>query len=203
MTEALTHGFLAGYGIAIPVGAISILIVETGIRCGLRCAMAAGAGAATADLIYAAVAAAGGAAIATAVDTVAAPFRYASAVVLAAIALAGLMRATRKRRASSVEADQSSLLRTYRTFVGMTIINPLTIVYFTVFVVGSGIAAGFSVAEGALFVATAFAASLSWQMLLAGVGGVAHHALPDRFRLGASVVGNSIVLSLALIVAFG
>jgi len=33
---AFIEGLIAGYGIAIPVGAIAILIVEMGLRCGFR-----------------------------------------------------------------------------------------------------------------------------------------------------------------------
>jgi arginine exporter protein ArgO len=51
--EPFLTGVIAGYGIAIPVGAIAILIVQVGIKCGFRCAFAAGAGAATADLAHA------------------------------------------------------------------------------------------------------------------------------------------------------
>jgi len=204
MVHALANGVLAGYGIAIPVGAISVLIVETGVRHGFRRAAAAGAGAATADLIYAATAAIGGAAIASWITSVETPFRWVSALVLATIAVIGLVRAVRSGPAADeppVRTDRAGLVRTYRAFVGMTIINPLTVVYFTVFVIGSGIAAGFDAAEGAVFAVSAFVASLSWQTLLAGVGGVAHHALPGRFRLIASIVGNLIVLGLAVVVA--
>lgn len=38
-------GLVAGFGIAIPVGAIAVLIVQVGTRCGFRCAASAGAGA--------------------------------------------------------------------------------------------------------------------------------------------------------------
>ncbi|OFW66455.1 MAG: hypothetical protein A2Z12_05360 [Actinobacteria bacterium RBG_16_68_21] len=205
MMSALAHGLLAGYGIAIPVGAISVLIVETGIRCGFRCASAAGAGAATADLVYSALAVTGGAAIASAISSVETPFRYASAAVLMAMAVVGVVRAIRRRQpssaAASVNVDRNELLRTYRTFVGLTILNPLTVIYFTVFVVGSGLAAGLSAAEGAVFVGAAFVASLSWQTALAAVGGMAHSSLPARFRIGASIVGNLVVAGLAVLVA--
>jgi hypothetical protein len=44
--EAFITGVVAGYGIAIPVGAIAILIVEVGLKHGFRPAFFAGAGAA-------------------------------------------------------------------------------------------------------------------------------------------------------------
>lgn len=204
MLEALLGGLAAGFGIAIPVGAIAILIVETGMRCGFRCAAFAGAGAATADLLYATAAVFGGAAIASAVEASATPFKYGSAAILALMAFAGLRKARRSRSAGLATFDQvpnrGELLRTYGKFLGLTVVNPLTVVYFTVFVVGLGIAESLDATQGIVFAGSAFAASLSWQTLLAAIGASAHRRLPDRFRFIASVVGNLIVLGLAVLV---
>lgn len=201
--EAFLNGVVAGYGIAIPVGAIAVLIVEVGMRCGFRCGAFAGAGAATADLLYATAAVVGGAALAATVESVETPLKYASGVVLAGIAITGLLRARRDRRRPvpvTVLPDRSELRATYARFLGLTIINPLTIAYFAAFVVGLGLADGLSLVGGVVFVAGAFLASLSWQLLLAGVGGVAGHALSDRVRIGTIVFGNLLVLGLALVV---
>jgi arginine exporter protein ArgO len=198
-------GILAGYGVAVPVGAVAVLIVETGIRRGFPSAAAAGAGAATADLIYSAFAVVGGSAIAAAIESIERPIRLASAAVLLGVGLAGMVRVLRQPGPPSVAPPQTrlGLLRTYRTFVGITIVNPLTLVYFAVIVLGSGLAADLTAGQGAGFVLAAFAASLSWQTLLAGVGGLAHHALPGRFRVGASVTGSLVVIAMAVIVAVG
>ena len=91
--DSFFTGVFAGYGIAVPVGAIAVLIVETGIRCGFRCAASAGAGAATADLLYAALAVAGGVGIASSIRSIDEPLRYVSAAVLVLIAVVGLRRA--------------------------------------------------------------------------------------------------------------
>ena len=201
--DAFLNGVVAGYGIAIPVGAIAVLIVEVGMRCGFRCGAVAGAGAATADLLYATAAVGGGAALAATVESVETPLKYASGAVLAAIAVAGLLRARRDRRQPTtvtVLPDRSELRATYARFLGLTIINPLTIVYFAAFVVGLGLADDLSLAGGVVFVAGAFLASLSWQLLLACVGAVAGQALPDRVRIGTIVFGNLLVLGLALVV---
>ena len=64
MLEPLVAGLLAGWGVAIPLGAIGVMVVDLGMRGGFRPAAAAAAGVATADLLYAAVAAAAGAAAA-------------------------------------------------------------------------------------------------------------------------------------------
>ena len=47
MLEAALAGAIAGYAIAIPVGAIAVLIIHIGLTSGLRQGLAAGAGAAT------------------------------------------------------------------------------------------------------------------------------------------------------------
>jgi len=199
--DAFLSGVLAGYGIAIPVGAIAVLIVEVGMRCGFRCAASAGAGAATADLLYATAAVAGGAAMASTIESIETPLKYASAAVLVAIALVGLLRLRRDRRedpAAAALPERSELLGTYAKFLGLTIINPLTVVYFAAFVVGLGLADGLSFLGGVVFVTGAFLASLSWQWLLAGIGAFAGHRLPDRVRVGTVVAGNLLVLTLAV-----
>src|SRR5215217_4126030 len=57
-------GLVAGWGVAIPLGAIGVLLVDLGMRAGLRRAASAAAGVAAADFLYAALAASAGAAAA-------------------------------------------------------------------------------------------------------------------------------------------
>jgi arginine exporter protein ArgO len=200
MVDALINGVLAGYGIAIPVGAIAILIVTTGMRCGFACAASAGAGAATADLVYATVAVTAGTAAARALEPWAGHIRIISAVVLVILALGGLtrLRATDKASAALVTPQRTDLAATYARFLGLTIINPLTIVYFGTMVLGSTVGKSLNFAEAAVFVAGAFAASLSWQTLLAAVGAGARRGLSSRLRTVTSVVGNLFILGLAV-----
>jgi threonine/homoserine/homoserine lactone efflux protein len=194
-------GVIAGYGIAIPVGAIAVLIVQVGMRCGFRCGASAGAGAATADLLYSVLAVTGGAALAGAVDSIGKPLRWVSAGVLIAIAALGLYRVRREPPGvQTTLPGRKEYAGTYAKFVGLTIINPLTVVYFAAFVLGLGLAEGLSVAEGALFVTGAFLASLSWQTVLAGIGALAHRRLPRRFQVSAIMVGNLIVLAMAALI---
>jgi arginine exporter protein ArgO len=199
--DAFLTGVLAGYGIAIPVGAIAILIVEVGIRCGFRCAFFAGAGAASADSLYAGLAVIGGAALAELVESVDQPLRIISAFVLAAIAVAGLRRVRRKQRPIEISfPDRRELAGTYARFVGLTVINPTTVVYFAAVIVGLGVANEMSAVEGALFTAGAFLASLSWQTLLAGVGSFAGNRLSNRAQTVAVIAGNLLILAVAIVI---
>jgi threonine/homoserine/homoserine lactone efflux protein len=199
--RTLLIGVGAGYGIAIPVGAISVLIIETGIRAGFRSAFFAGAGAATADFLYSGAAVAGGVGLSSSIESVEGPLRVASGLVLVVIASLGLRRAVIAAPAGAAPgAPQGGAAQTYRKFVWLTLINPQTVVYFAAFIVGLGVANGLTAAEGALFVAGAGAASLSWQTLIAGVGAAARHRLPAGARRAAIAFGNLIVLGFAVLI---
>jgi len=193
--EPLVAGLLAGWGVAIPLGAIGVMIVDLGMRAGFRPAAAAAAGVATADLLYAAIAAAAGATAAAALAPHEHPVRLVSAAVLAALAAFGL-RATRRPAVSA--AAPARVHRAYLRFVALTSINPLTVAYFAVLIAGLPSVASSSAAAKVVFVAGAGAASLSWQLVLAGAGAALHHRLPPSARLYTALAGNAIVLALAV-----
>ncbi|MER5609329.1 LysE family transporter [Micromonospora tulbaghiae] len=95
MTGAFLAGLVAGYGVAIPVGAIAILILGLSARTSFRVGAAAALGVATADGLYAAVAALGGAAVASGLAPFAGPLRLVAAGVLLALACLTAWRALR------------------------------------------------------------------------------------------------------------
>jgi arginine exporter protein ArgO len=209
---ALLAGAVAGYGIAIPVGAIAILIVETGLQRGSRLAAAAGTGAAVADGIYATIAVVFGAALAIALAPSETGLRVLAVGLLVAIAIRGLLGL---RRSSVNAADQEAAVmpadveagerggstrRTFAAFLGLTLLNPITVTYFTALILGLT-GTGVGPVEKAAFVAGAFLASLSWQLLLAAVGAFLHRRLSPRLRAGVIVLGNGIVLLFALVIA--
>lgn len=215
MVAAFVAGAVAGYAIAIPVGAIAVLIVEAGLRRGFRIAAAAGAGTATADFLYASLAMAGGAAIAPVLTPWSIPLRVAAIVVLLFLGIRGLRRVVLERAAASPGAGRMggaggeakpvadvgpAAAATYARFLGLTLLNPATIVYFAALVLALPNLDADQLARPA-FVVGAFVASLSWQTVLAAVGAVAHHRLPARFQLGISLLGNVMICGFALALA--
>ncbi len=192
-------GALAGYGIAIPVGPIAVLIVQVGIRCGWTCAVSAAAGAATADLTFAAAAVLGGAAIAGLVESVASPFRIVSALVLIVMAISFFVAARREQPPIDAALPKPrEHAKTYAKFLGLTIINPPTIIYFVAFVVGLGLADDLTAAQAVAFAAGAFLASLSWQLVLATTGSMARARLPGPAQQVTGVIGSVIVAGMAV-----
>lgn len=189
---------MAGYGIAIPVGAVAVLIIGASMQHGFKVGFMAGAGAASADLLYAIIAAVAGAALASALETIASELRTASALVLISMAVFGLWQGLRRSGSDAQTAETRGPIHAYVQFLGITIINPLTIIYFTALVLGRGQAVAPTFMDNAAFIIGAGLASLSWQTLLAGLGSIAHKHLPARFQLFAIICGNLLVMALGL-----
>ena len=197
--SAFWEGVLAGYGIAVPVGAIAVLILETALRRGFRIGFAAGAGAATADFLYAALAALAGAALAAQLRPLAGPLRVVGGLVLVGIGAYGLWGANRRTVAPNPGGVRElGLGATYRLFVGLTVINPLTVVYFAALILGGSAGSIHTAWSRTVFVLGAGLASLSWQTLLAALGSIAHRHLSPKAQGILSAVGNLIVVALGL-----
>jgi threonine/homoserine/homoserine lactone efflux protein len=196
--ESLLEGLVAGYGIAIPVGAVAVLIVNTSIQCGFRLGFFAGAGAATADFIYAILAGAAGVALERLLRPVSAPLRIVSGAVLLLMAASVFWRGLRKAAAEEGHGRVCGPWHMYMEFLGITIINPLTVVYFTALILGSDPGGSLGPMEIGPFVLGVGVASLSWQTFLAGVGGILQGRLPRNFRRLTTLVGGLLVAVLGL-----
>jgi hypothetical protein len=79
----------------------------------------------------------------------------------------------------------------------------MTVVYFAALSLGLPAVSGGGDAGRAAVVVGAFGASLSWQLLLAGLGALAHRRLPARFQIAIGLLGNVLILVFAVAVATG
>jgi arginine exporter protein ArgO len=203
VSDALVAGLLAGYGVAVPVGAIAILIVGLTARTSLRVGVGAALGVATADGLYALVAVLGGAALAGLIDPIAASLRWVAAVVLVALAARTAVTAVRDRRDPAGAPPRSGAglgtpARAYFGLLGLTLLNPMTVVYFSALVLGRQASDGLSPAGEAIFVAAAFAASASWQLVIAGSGGLVGRLFTGpRGRLVTALASSLFIVVLA------
>ena len=199
MAQAFLLGVAAAYAIAIPVGPIAVLILRTGVRRGLRAAAAAGAGAATADLVFATIAMLFGAAASGFLAPILPAARIVAAVALAAIAARGLLAAPEPLERETGGARTGN---TFLLFFGLTMLNPPTVIYFVTLAIALPEVSA-DLASRAAFVVGAFLASLSWQEVLALAGAMLHGRLTPRLQRTTAVVSSVIILALAARVAFG
>jgi arginine exporter protein ArgO len=203
MGEALLAGLLAGYGVAVPVGAIAIVVIGLTARTSLRVGAAAAVGVAAADGLYAALAVLGGAALAGLVRPVATPLRWSAVAILLLLAGQLTVGALRRHRGPAGPARAERALATPgRAFAGLltlTLLNPMTIVYFVALVIGRQASGGWTPAGQAAFVAGAFVASASWQLLVAAGGSVLGRLLNSaRGRLVTALLASALIVLLAL-----
>jgi arginine exporter protein ArgO len=198
----LGAGALAGLGVAMPLGAIGVLVVQEGITGGWRPAAAAGTGVAVVDGVYATVAVAAGAAVTGALAGRERWVQLAGAVVLLAVVVRGFLGLARTARTPSAVPTAMPAARVLRKFVALTAVNPMTAVYFVVLTAGLGhVVAG--PAAAAAFALGAFVASWGWQLTLAGAAALAGPRLPPWLRLATSLAGYLLVTGYAVRLALG
>ena len=204
MPESFVAGAIAGYGIAIPVGPVAVLIIELGVRRGFRLAAPAGLGAATADGLYALLAVLAGASIAQILEPITPALQVIAVVVLTLIALRGFWLALYHARIAIPGNAELPVepRRTYLRFLAITLLNPTTILYFAALILGRP-ELGSEPAERAAFIVGAALASTSWQLVLALLGSLFHQRLPWKAQLGISLLGNAVVLAFAIVIARG
>ncbi|QES41437.1 lysine transporter LysE [Streptomyces venezuelae] len=204
MSAILIAGLLAGYGIAMPVGGVGTYLVALTARTTWRTGACAALGVATADGLYALVAAAGGASLTDALEPAMTPLRRASVLVLVAMAARGTLTALREYKARDTATVNTrtrtplSPTRAYAALLGLTLLNPATVLYFAALVLGSPATDSLTHAEQAAFALAAFAASASWQLLLAGGGALLGRVLTSRKgRLATALTSSALITGLA------
>ncbi|MFD9337277.1 lysine transporter LysE [Streptomyces sp. NPDC060028] len=203
MNELLTPalaGAAAGLGVAMPMGAMSVLLLQEALR-DRRAAVAAAAGIATVDLGYAALATALGPWVASHVSPVEAWVRLTSAAILLAIAAHGLLSARGGVPAGEAAPGGTGALRSYGTYVGLTVVNPTTALYFAALTTAQG-ASLRGGGAGAAFLVGVGLASLLWQQALVALGAVAAGRISATARTWTFRLGYGLVAAYALKIAF-
>ncbi len=222
MTPALA-GAAAGLGVAMPMGAMSVLLLQEAMR-HRRTAVAAAAGIAVVDLGYAALATALGPWVASHVSPIEAWVRLASALILLAIAAHGLTKSRRHPPSTHHPAPPPFEARgagrrpgvavgprgaaefgsrpgkAFARYVGLTAVNPTTALYFAALTTAQGetLAAG---AAGAAFLVGVGAASLLWQQALVALGALAGSRISATARAWTFRLGYGLVAAYAVKIA--
>ena len=197
LLAALGSGALAGLGVAMPLGAISVLLIGEGVARGFRAAAPAGLAVGLVDTVYCALAVVLGVVAAPAIAAWGSWPRAVGGCALIVIAAFGLWRAWRRSGDGDGSPPAGSGWRLFGLFLGLTAINPATLVYFAAITVGLAHLLG-SAAAGGLFVVGVGVASISWQLLVVAAGGLLRGRTTPRARRITALVGNVIVAGLGM-----
>jgi arginine exporter protein ArgO len=202
---AFGAGVLAGLGIALPLGAIGVLIVREGVERGLRASVPAAFAVACVDFAYALVAVLLGARVSDALAGWERAIQLVGAGALAVVVVLGVRSTLRAARPATGRDAPSPPLPTHHVFarfVALTAVNPMTAVYFVALTAGlsdqlAGAGSGVAFAVGVLV------GSVAWQLVLAVGGALAGGRMTPGIRLGVSLAGYAIVAGYAVHLSMG
>ncbi|WP_412544081.1 LysE family transporter [Longispora sp. K20-0274] len=189
-------GGAAGLGVAVPLGGVGVLLMREAML-GWRRGLAAAGAVACVDGAFAAGAVLAGSAVSAALAGHERQVRWAAAVVLAAVAVRGLL--VLRRPAAGPVADPPAA-RIFLRFVGLTAVNPTTMVYFVALAAALRGQLGGGPLLG-VFVAGVLLASLAWQVALAVFGATVGARLGSTARRWTAIGGTALVLGYAVVLA--
>lgn len=181
-----------GLAVAAPVGAMGILTIQRTVARGWGAGMATGLGIATADALFAAVAAFGITVIADALTSVQVPLRLLGGAGLLWLGWRALRSETVAR--APVDAPTGGPLRDYGSAVGLTLTNPVTIIAFGAIFAGAGLVAQPGVVEAGVAVAGVAVGSLLWWLALTSIVAGVRHSLNPRALLWINRASGVILL---------
>ena len=180
------RAFLFGATIAAAVGPIALLIIHSGMRHGLRTALAAAAGVAAADFVYAVAAFAAGTGLAALLERGRQGFALAAGAVLVGVGL-WLARSALSAQPGEARAREPRRIGFAATFL-LTLANPLTIVLFAGF--SGQLALSASLRHALYYAAFIFAGSLPVQVCYALLGALVRVAALDARAIRALNVAS-------------
>jgi threonine/homoserine/homoserine lactone efflux protein len=206
MSDLFVIGFFAGLALAIPVGPMAIMLINTTLEKGWRTGVAGASAMATVDFLYALTVFLLGHAISTFFATWGQLLSLLGAGVLLWLGAATLVRNLRLMRSASQDVNDSKYastpLKTFFVFAGATILNPPTALYFL------GIAPSVAQIETDNFLLSAlvfalgvFVGSVIWQQALALAGTTLRKFAQKKIRVFFGLLGGALIIALAIALA--
>lgn len=186
------RAFIIGISIAAPVGPIGVLCIRRTLANGRLAGFVSGMGAASADMVYGAIAAFGLTAITGLLVENAFWFRIVGGLFLLYL---GIKTFLEKPSDKPAQAAQGNLISMYTSTFLLTITNPMTILSFAAIFAGTML--GKTTGSPLVMVAGVFAGSATWWLTLSFIVGVL------RDRLTQAHMGWINRISGVIIIAFG
>ena len=156
-------GILIGFAMAVPLGPIGIICIRKTLTEGRLRGLIIGLGAATADLLYACIAAFGLTVIS---DTLNSQRIWIRLIGGALLLFLGIRIFRAQPKDPKLDINSNGMLRSYLTTVFLTLTNPLTIFAFIAVFAALGIGEGLSYISASFLVAGVFIGSSLWFLVL-------------------------------------
>ena len=194
MSSLLLRGFALGFAIAASPGPIFFLCLRRTLLRGRLNGLASGLGVATADGVYAAIAAFGFAFAANSAISARRPLAVVGGAVLIGLGLRILFERGDQPAATPASTGRG-LAGTYASTLGLTITNPATIISFAALAATLGLGAGGGLAKPAVLVTGVILGSAAWWCVVAfGASLLRNRVTPAVVRAISTFSGLAIAL---------
>ncbi len=210
MAEALNLlliGVSAGLALAIPVGPMALLLIDTTLRSGHKVGAAGALAMSTIDACYAVFVFVAGTSVASIVGRYGLLLSLGGATILLALGIQTIRKAL-KQSHEITDAQQNlaenrlTAPKTFLKFAAATVINPPTALYFLAIAPSlTGLTAGNAFLATLAFAGGVFLGSGVWQQALALAGLGIRNITTPRVRKTISLVGGSMIVALAISLA--
>jgi threonine/homoserine/homoserine lactone efflux protein len=204
MESIFAIGFAAGLALAIPVGPMAILLINTTMAKGWRHGAVGALAMATVDGLYAATVFFVGGTISAWLKDWALQLSLGGAAILLYLGITTLVKSLRNLREEAGEtiADSGSRAKTFATFFGATVLNPPTALYFLALAPSvAQLATGGIANAGLAFAVGVFVGSIIWQQSLAFAGVGLRSITHGKLRAWIGALGGTLIIGLAVAMA--
>ena len=201
MTESISlfiRAFIIGISIAAPVGPIGVLCIRRTLANGKLAGFLSGMGAASADMVYGAIAAFGISAITTILIDNAFWLRLFGGGFLLYL---GFKTFLEKPAQQAAQARQGGLFSMYLSTFLLTITNPMTIISFAAIFASTMI--GQEVGSPLVMVAGVFAGSAAWWMTLSLGVSMFRERLTPKHMAWINRLSGAIIIAFGMYALFG
>jgi threonine/homoserine/homoserine lactone efflux protein len=198
VSSLLIRGFVLGFVVAASPGPIFFLCLRRTLARGWLTGIVSGLGVATADGLYAGLAAFGIGAITTLL--VGESF-WLTLIGGTALVLLGIRTVVSRPQGNLAAAtvDGAGLAIAYASTLGLTITNPATIISFAALVASLGIGVGAGYLPPALVVLGVFIGSATWWCIVAGLGTGLRARVTPRVLRGVSAFSGVAIATLGVL----
>jgi threonine/homoserine/homoserine lactone efflux protein len=201
MVALYARTFVLGVFVAAPVGAMGMLCIQRTMADGWRAGMTTGLGIATADGIYAALAAFGVAAVSATLVAWQTPLQIVGGCVLVYLGVRSILaRPTRVcDEPAETPAGAARHGAAYVSAVGLTLANPMTIMAFGAVFASAGLVAQPGALSAAIATVGIASGSLSWWLVLVTFVTLARVAAGPRLVSAVSKGSGAVIAALGLL----
>jgi threonine/homoserine/homoserine lactone efflux protein len=203
VAELFAIGFFAGLALAIPVGPMAIMLINTTLEKGWHHGVAGASAMATVDFLYALTVFLLGSVIASFFAEWGQLLSQIGALILLSLGAIMIVRNIKLIRSKALEISDAksgkTALKTFGLFALATAVNPPTALYFLAIAPSVAQYASSNILINAFtFAIGVFVGSAIWQQVLAFTGNTLRKFAQRKVRIFFGLIGGAVIVALAI-----